>query len=556
MQSNKADLPLPTIARYLVTIVAIATTFGCSSDRDIRMSEEEDFSGASVSIVPRPSEVNLGKGQFAISGQTVIRVSDPSLALVGRHLSDALKVHLGDAPRLVMPGEDAPHHADRTIDLVATKPGARGASDEAYSLDVDSRSVRIAADSAAGVFYGVQSLLQLVPRGAGPADEIAIPCLSIEDNPRYTWRGMHLDVCRHFMPVTFVKKYIDLLAMHKMNRFHWHLTEDQGWRVEIEAFPLLTEVSAWRTESGRRHGGYYTKDEIREIVKYAADRFITVVPEIEMPGHARAALAAYPKLSCTGGPFEVATTWGVFEDVFCAGNDKTFDFLETVLGEILELFPSQMIHIGGDECPKARWKSCARCQSRMKAKGLHDEEELQSYFVKRIADFLESKGRTLVGWDEIVEGGLARNAVVMSWRGIEPGLKAASEGHRVIMTPTSHCYFDYRQLPGDDEPGAKWAPVLSLEKVYGFDPTAGVEAASARNVLGVQGNVWTETMATPERVEYMAVPRMCAMAEVAWSGGAKDFEDFRARLTAHAERLDAMNVHYCKTMGVGREQPD
>jgi hexosaminidase len=362
------------------------------------------------------------------------------------------------------------------------------------------------------------------------------------------------------MPVEFVKKYIDLLAIHKMNRFHWHLTEDQGWRIEIMKYPKLAEISAWRDESlighasekprqfdGKPHGGFYTQDEIREVVAYAAERYITVVPEIEMPGHSQAALAAYPELSCTGGPFKVQTMWGIHEDVYCAGNEKTFEFLENVLAEVLELFPGEYIHVGGDECPKDRWEKCPKCQSRIKSEGLEDENELQSYFIKRMEKFLNAHDRRLIGWDEILEGGLAPNATVMSWRGEEGGIKAAKAGHDVVMAPTSHTYFDYYQADPENEPLAIGG-MLPIETVYSYDPVpAELNEEQITHILGVQAQVWTEYIPTPEKAEYMAYPRACALAEIAWTpADQKDYERFSRSLARHLKRLDMLDVNYRK----------
>jgi hexosaminidase len=388
----------------------------------------------------------------------------------------------------------------------------------------------------------------------------AMPCLTITDWPRFPWRGMHLDACRHFWSVEFTKKYIDLLARYKMNSFHWHLTEDQGWRIQIKHHPILTAVGAWRSGSQVgpyarlefdtvRYGGYYTQDEIREVVAYAAARHINVVPEIEMPGHALAALAAYPQVGCTGGPYEVNRGWGVFEDVFCAGNDSTFALLEDVLTEVIDLFPSPYIHIGGDECPKDQWKLCAKCQTRMKAEGLKDEHELQSYFIQRIEKFVNSKGRKIIGWDEILEGGLAPNAAVMSWRGTEGGVAAARSGHYAVMSPGSHCYFDHYQGDPANEPLAIGG-YTTVQKVYSYEPVPPeLNAEEAKYILGAQGNVWTEYILTPEHVEYMAVPRMLALAEVLWTPKEKRNEaDFIRRLDSEFPRLGELNVNASKSL--------
>lgn len=410
---------------------------------------------------------------------------------------------------------------------------------EGYLCDVSQSGVIVRARGAAGLFYGTRTVLvaygSIGTLGYG----------SIVDEPRYVWRGAHLDVARHYYPVQFVKRFIDLLALHKMNVFHWHLTEDQGWRIQIDSFPKLTEVSAWRGPGSEPYGGYYTKDEVREVVRYASERFITVVPEIEMPGHAVAALAAYPELSCTGGPFEVETRWGIFDDVYCVGQDHTLDFLGRVIDEVLELFPGPYFHIGGDECPKERWRNCPACQARMKSEGLSTEEELQSWFVRRTSRYLEARGQRLVGWDEILEGGLAAGATVMSWRGTSAGVRAAQMGHDVVMSPTSHCYLDYKQTSDDEEPGAWFAPALELRTVYGYEPTpTELTPEQAAHVLGVQANIWTERMPTESQVEYMAFPRLCALSEVAWSGPERDFDGFLERLVSHEKLLDRLGVGY------------
>ncbi len=443
---------------------------------------------------------------------------------------------------------------------------------EGYRLVVNEGSVLLGANTAAGLMYGGMTLLGLLPPeafgdGRGPAGgsgnaadvEWKLPCVSIVDTPRFAWRGMHLDVARHFFPKEFVKKYIDLLALHKMNVFHWHLTDDQGWRIEIKKYPRLTEVGAWRDGSmvgpysemrfdSVRYGGFYTQEEIREVVNYAARRNVTIVPEIEMPGHSLAALAAHPELSCTGGPFGVGKAWGVYEDVFCP-KDSTFAFLENVLAEVCELFPGTYVHIGGDEVPKTRWKNCDSCRARMASEGLANEEELQSYFVRRVEKFLNSKGKRMIGWDEILEGGLAPNAAVMSWRGTEGGAAAARQAHYAVMSPGSHCYFDHYQGEPNYEPLAIGGHT-PLEKVYSYEPVpAGLGPSEAAFILGAQGNVWTEYIGTTEQVEYMALPRMAALAEVVWSpAGVRDWDDFLRRLPAHLRRLDQIGVNYSKSL--------
>ena len=446
-----------------------------------------------------------------------------------------------DGPAWLVPSQKA---------CVAKRKPASGLGSEEYRLTIKENGPVSEAESEAGFFYADQTLRQLcnqARRGKG-----MVSALYIEDAPRFPWRGAHLDVCRHFMPVEFVKRYIDLLAQHKINVFHWHLTDDQGWRIEIKKYPRLTEVGAWRNETlegyyedyvdngnpfafdGQPHGGFYTQTEIRDIVNHASDRHVTVVPEIELPGHARAALAAHPELGCTGGPYTVARNWGVFDDVYCA-RDETFEFLENVLSEVLQLFPGRYVHIGGDECPKTRWKGCQRCQARMKAEGLADEDQLQSYFVRRMGRFLEQHGRRLVGWDEILEGGLPPHATVMSWRGTEGGIAAARAGHDVIMAPEKYCYLDWRQSENPTDPVGRRDDVLTLETCYEFAPVpTTLEADRRSHILGGQGNLWTEYVRNPSEAEYAAFPRMCALAEVFWTEPEKrDWAGFQERLTGH-----------------------
>jgi len=408
-----------------------------------------------------------------------------------------------------------------------------------------------------GVFYGLMSLAQLMFE-AKSNPGITTP--DLRDMPAYSWRGMHLDVCRHFFPKEFIKKYIDLLAIHKMNTFHWHLTDDQGWRIEIKQYPLLTKIGSHRKETmveknfvpyvgdGKPVDGYYTQEEIKEIVSYAQDRHITIIPEIEMPGHALAALSAYPEYSCNKLPLEPMTKWGVSDDVFCSG-ESSIRFLENILDEVMVLFPSTYIHIGGDEVPKTRWKTCPTCQAVMKSNRLKNENELQSYFIKKIDAYVTSKGRSIIGWDEILEGGLAPNAAVMSWRGEEGGIAAAKQKHFVVMSPGTHCYFDHYQGNKNTEPLAIGG-FTPIEKVYAYEPTPAILTSEQKNyILGAQANLWTEYISTAEHAEYMALPRMCALAEVLWTGEQKPgFEDFKNRLRTHFLLLDKLDVHYATSL--------
>jgi hexosaminidase len=441
---------------------------------------------------------------------------------------------------------------------------------EGYELSVTPAAVSVTAIGPAGAFYGIQTLLQLLPPeafgSAGTAGRpLTVPCLRLEDKPRLPWRGMMLDVSRHFFPKDFVKSVIDSLAFHKMNVFHWHLTDDQGWRLEIKKYPRLTEIGAWRVDREDRHwndrpaqqpgeqatyGGFYTQEDVREIVAYAAARQVTVVPEIEMPGHCLAALAAYPELSCTGGPFTVSPGgyWPIM-DVYCPGNEKTFAFLEDVLTEVIALFPGDYVHIGGDEVDKTHWKTCPKCQARMKKEGLKSEEELQSWFIRRIERFLNGRGRKLIGWDEILEGGLAPNAAVMSWRGHEGGIAAAKAGHPVVMTPTSFCYFDYYQGDAAGEP-LSIGGFVPLSKVYSFEPVPPeLSAEEGAFVIGLQANLWAEYISTPAHSQYMTYPRLAAMAEAGWTAKeGRNWDEFRERLEIQLLRYDALGFNWARSM--------
>jgi hexosaminidase len=427
-----------------------------------------------------------------------------------------------------------------------------------YELIITKQSIVVRATHGEGIFHGIQTLLQVLETSQ-KGNTIELPCLKIQDSPTFSWRGMHLDVSRHFFSPEFIKKYIDYLSYYKMNVFHWHLTDDQGWRIQLDQFPELTTKGAVRNGSmighyneGKvdtlRYGGFYTKNDIREIVRYAAERHITVVPEIEMPGHALAALSAYPALSCTGGPFEVGKIWGVYDDVFCT-KEETFLFLEKVLDEVLELFPSTYIHIGGDECPKVRWENCTHCKQRMKDENLKDAHALQSYFIQRIEKYVNSKGRKIIGWDEILEGGLAENAAVMSWRGTEGGLEAAHQNHDVVMTPGSHCYFDHYQGNPAFEPIAIGG-YTPLEKVYSYHVIPSqLPPEKHAFILGAQGNLWTEYVYTEKHAEYMLFPRVLALAEVVWgTANPAQFEAFQRRVTRHFPFFEKNNMHYSKAI--------
>lgn len=506
-----------------------------------------------IALIPQPRSLTAGAGMFEITPQTRIS-ANPAATETAQHFADWLRKATGYPLRVEAATDTS---AANTITLIL---GESVAEAEGYQLTVTPDNIRIEAATAAGLFYGTQTLRQLLPveiESDSPASGIqwTIPAVTIEDSPRFRWRGMHLDVGRHLYPVAFIKKYIDLMALYKLNTFHWHLTEDQGWRIEIKQYPRLTEVGAWRDASpypadrtkldGQRYGGFYTQDEVREVVAYAQARGITVVPEIEMPGHALAALASYPELGCLEEGYQIRTFWGIADDAFCAGNEDVYTFLENVLAEVLELFPSEFIHIGGDECRKGRWEACPKCQAMIQREGLKDEHELQSYFVRRIEKYLNAQGRRLIGWDEILEGGLAPNATVMSWRGAAGGIEAASQGHDVVMTPNTHCYFDYYQSEDTENEPPAIGRYLPLERVYQFDPVAGVPADKAQHVIGGQGSVWTEYLPTSDLVEYMAYPRVIALAETIWSDPAgRDYDEFLSRLRVHLQRLDALHVNY------------
>lgn len=432
---------------------------------------------------------------------------------------------------------------------------------ESYAINVQPAAISVEYGDGAGAFYALQTLFQLLPveifaQERQKGIDWVVPCCAIEDAPRFQYRGMHLDVCLHYFDFEFLKKYIDVMAAHKVNRFHWHLTEDQGWRLEIKKYPLLTEKGQWRKETvvgslssgvydGIPHGGYYTQEQVKELVKYAADRYVTIIPEIELPGHALAAIACYPELSCgLEDHYETATRWGIFKQVYCP-KESTFEFLEDVFDEVFELFPSELIHIGGDECPKASWKACPDCQALIRKLGLKDEYELQSYFVTRMEKYINSKGRQIIGWDEILQGGLAPNAKVMSWLGEEGGIKAAQQHHEVVMSPHYKYYLDYWQADPYSEPLAMSGPT-TLRTMYDYEPVPEVLTQEERKyIIGVEGCVWTEYMPTPERVEYMAWPRMCAIAETGWTRKEKDWDGFAQRLEKHFGRLDGMEVEYC-----------
>ena len=516
---------------------------------------------ANYQVIPLPQEVSLTQGNpFNLNGNVLIAYPENN-ALLQRNaefLSEYIRQSTDYAPKTkaIAAGEQVTNAITLGLD-----PGI--ANKEGYVLTTTPEGISINGQTENGVFYGIQTLRKSIPAEAKGAT-ILIPAGEIKDEPRFPYRGMHLDVGRHFFPIEFIKKYIDLLALHNMNTFHWHLTEDQGWRIEIKKYPKLTEIGSQRSRTviGKNtqeydntpYGGFYTQEEAKEIVKYAQERYITVIPEVDLPGHMLAALAAYPELGCTGGPYEVCPRWGVFEDVLCIGNDKTMQFLEDVMGEIIEIFPSEYVHIGGDEAPRDRWKECPKCQARIKAEGLKAdknhtaEDRLQSECMRRIEKFLNSKGRRIIGWDEILEGDVAPNATVMSWRGMEGGIEAAQLGHDVIMTPTSFCYFDYYQTADTQDEPLGIGGYVPIEKVYSLEPVpTTLTKEQGKHILGAQANLWTEYIASTEHVEYMILPRMAALAEVQWTQPEKkDFKDFTTRLARLMKFYQRDGFNYAK----------
>lgn len=524
----------------------------------IMISFIKSLSAGSLNIVPVPMQVIEGHGVFIIDNSTLLLIDETNgTTEISGLFAEKIRLSSG----LILNAKNYNPAFPKNNSIIFTTLGADlSLGSEGYTIDISETNILIRSVTANGFFYGLQTLFQLMPpdiekRGSGPKT-YSLPVVSIKDMPRFKYRGMHLDVGRYMFPVEFIKKYIDLMAMYKLNTFHWHLTDDQGWRIEIRKYPKLTQVGSVRkgTQIGKTdkidsvpYSGFYTQAEAREIVAYAASKFVTVIPEIEMPGHSVAALTAYPSLACTSGPFEVHTHWGVSDDILCAGNDSVFTFLEDLLTEIMDIFPSTYIHIGGDEAPKVRWEKCPKCQARIKAEGLKDEVELQSYFIKRIEKFLVSKNRRLIGWDEILEGGLAPEATVMAWRGIQAAIDAAVQGHDAIMTPVDYCYFDYYQGDPATEPEAIGG-YLTLKTVYSYNPVPQIlPFGQSQHIIGVQGNIWTEFLKTPEEVEYMAFPREIALAEVAWSQqDRRNWDDFINRMDNQFPRLDILNVKYSK----------
>lgn len=504
----------------------------------------------SISIIPLPNNITIGKGYFTLNNLTTINYTTAESKKLALLLQEYLQVQYNLNIKIT---EKA---TTNCIQFITNKK----TNNEAYDLVISTNKIEIIGYDA-GLFYGYQSLLQLLPVTI-KNKEILLPIVTIKDTPRFEYRGMHLDVCRHMFPLSFLKKYIDILASYKLNVFHWHLTDDQGWRLEIKKYPKLTSIGAYRNQTlignyrtvgeydNTAYGGFYTQEQAKELVAYARERFVTIIPEIEMPGHALAALAAYPTLGCGDKTtnFQTAQTWGVFDDVFCAGKEETFELLQNVIDEVIEIFPSKYIHIGGDECPKTKWKTCSSCQKRIKDNNLKDEHELQSYFIQRMEKYINNKGRKIIGWDEILEGGLAANATVMSWRGDAGGIAAANQNHDVIMTPASYgLYFDHKQGADRNREPLSIGGLSTLEKVYLSNPIPAVlEPTKHKFIKGVQANVWTEYIATTNKVEFTIYPRIFALAEIAWTSQEhKNWTNFsQTRVANHLAKLDKTNTFY------------
>ena len=531
----------------MVLLAAFMSFAGAMSADDNRVAD--------YNVIPLPQEVTLTqKGAFVLTGATpiVYPEGDEQLKNDAQFLSD----YIADVTALRLTTTSA-----KVKNAITLRLNKKVQSKEGYVITVDKKGVVIEGATAAGVFYGVQTLRKSIPVDKS-LTEVTLPAVMLKDAPRFGYRGVMLDCARHYFPVKFVKQFIDLIAMHNMNVFHWHLTDDQGWRIEVKKYPGLAKIGSVREKTVLGHnsdvfddtpyGGYYTQEEAREIVKYAADRFITVIPEIDMPGHMIAALAAYPDMGCTGGPYKVSPIWGIMPDVLCLGNEKTYQFCEDVLSEMMDIFPSEYIHLGGDETPNVRWKECPKCKALMAKENL-TPGKLQGYFTNRIEKFVNSKGRRIIGWDEILDGDINQSATIMSWRGTAPGARGAKMGHDVIMSPSSHVYFDYYQTRQGE---SQWEePLLiggnlPIERTYSLEPVPeGADAETASHIIGVQGNLWTEYIAGPSLAEYQVLPRMGALSEVQWRPqGQKDFENYKVRQTRMLKLYDAYGLVYAKHM--------
>ena len=526
-----------------IVVLCIILLGGCASEPN-----------QEVNIIPQPQQVTMADGGFTLSPKTVINVIKEAddLTPACTFMSTLVEKSFGQ-PLSVVNGE-----MKRDAINIAVDPSMRA---DAYDLTVGKKAIDIKAGSSKAVFYAMQSLRQMMPVGVEKGekmDKIRIQNVRIQDEPRLAYRGTMLDVCRHFFTVDEVKTFIDMLALHKLSVFHWHLTDDQGWRIEIKKYPKLTEIGSQRKQTviGKNTGKYdgtpygpyfFTQEEIKDVIQYAADRYITIIPEIELPGHALAALASYPELGCTGGPYEVCQMWGVFPEVFCPGNEKTFEFWEGVLEEVAELFPGEIIHIGGDECPRDAWKKCKKCQARMKKEKLKEEGDLQNYVVHRIEEFMKTKGKRILGWDEILEGDVSKTAIVMSWRGKKGGIEGAKRGNEVVMVPNDYAYFDYYQAkPVENEPFGIGGYV-PVEKVYSLDPTEGLTPEEGEKIIGVQANLWAEYITTFSHAQYMLLPRMAAIAEVGWTPLAKkDYDNFLKRAKLMTQRYEALGYNFAK----------
>lgn len=513
---------------------------------------------ADFHVVPLPQHIqSIPGGNFTLTEKTVVcypggdRVLKRDAELLVKYVQQMTGLKLKTYNQMLQ------------RNCIMLTRGRRNPNPEAYTLRVNSNMVLIEGFTNAGMFYGIQTLRKALPVGA--AQQVVLPAVEVRDYPRFAYRGAHLDVARHFVAADSIYRFIDMLALHNINRFHWHLTDDQGWRIEIKKYPLLTQIGSKRDQTvignntgkydGKPYGGFYTQKQIRDIVHYASERNITIVPEIDLPGHMQAALAAYPELGCTGGPYKVWQQWGVSDNVLCAGNAKTYEFIDNVLDEVADLFPSKYIHIGGDECPKTQWQKCAKCQSRIRLEGLQAEnghsaeERLQSYVIKHAADHLAKLGKRIIGWDEILEGGLAADATVMSWRGEGGGIEAARQGHDVIMTPNTHLYFDYYQSADKANEPLAIGGYIPLEQVYNYNPVpAQLTADEQKHIIGVQANLWSEYLKSYRQVEYMELPRMAALSELQWSNGQKDYRGFIGRLQRLVDIYKLEDYNFCRVI--------
>ena len=523
-----------------------------------------------INVIPYPQSVTIGKGTFKSAGANFNcdqAISKESQRVI-KELADKITLISGRICSFATPvGLSSSSAKDKMKGFIFLKNASYGP--EEYSIDITKKNCTVQANGYNGFLYAVNTLKQLMPvaifsDNLDPNQSFLMPCVSIKDSPRFAYRGMMLDCSRHFFSVEEVKKCLDIMSLYKLNRLHWHLTDDQGWRVEIKKYPRLTEVGAyrngtmigkdWKSNDGKRYGGYYTQTQLRDVVAYAQKLGITIIPEIDLPGHMVAALASYPNLGCTGGPYEVSTTWGIMDQVLCPGKEDMFNFLEDVFTELMDIFPSEYIHIGGDECPKTAWENCPACQAKIKELGLKDTEDhtaeqyLQNYVTARIQKFLNDHGRKIIGWDEILEGDLAKGATVMSWRGVDGGIKASKMGYDVIMSPTTYLYFDYYQSQNLDKEPLAIGGDLPIEKVYSYEPFEGMDASQQKHILGVQANLWTEYIATPSHLEYMLLPRMLALSEIQWCKPEdKNFDRFMSSFKAEsAQILDTLGYNYRK----------